>query len=159
GWFTVTGELPRKGSRMTDDWYVRKGHKTLGPLSVDELRAVLEAGRITADTPVRCGPSGPWVPVEQALSDAASAKAPEKDNQKSRVPMTIIAVAGLAILGAGFWVVAEVNRRRDRPAIAKAPAEPATKSSDAVSSNAPIETTSAATKSAKETAPTRTAEV
>ena len=31
---------------MSDDWYVLKGHKTLGPLTESEVRHVLETGRI-----------------------------------------------------------------------------------------------------------------
>ena len=60
---------------MSDGWHVRIGYKTLGPLTENELRGVLKAGRITHETLVRRGNDGPWIPASQALADATSQKA------------------------------------------------------------------------------------
>jgi hypothetical protein len=106
---------------MSDGWHVRVGLKTLGPLTENELRGVLKAGRITPETPVRRGNDGPWIPAGQVLADATSQKAREQNKTKSRIPIAIAALVGVAVLVAGLWVAQEIARRRAQPAIAEAP--------------------------------------
>jgi tetratricopeptide (TPR) repeat protein len=132
---------------MSDGWHVRVGHKTLGPLTENELRGVLKAGRITPETPVRRGNDGPWIPAGQVLADATSQKARAQNNTKSRIPIAIAALVGVAVLVAGLWVAREIARRRPQPAIAEAPLEDGIKSNDVALSKPEIETP--AVKSAK----------
>jgi S1-C subfamily serine protease len=121
---------------MSDGWYVRKGTKTLGPLTETEVRNVLDLGRISPETPVRRGTDGPWTPAGQALADATSQRALVKSETKSRVPIAVF--VGLAVLVTGLWVVFE-GRRQPRPAIAAAPADDGIKSSEDASSKPAIE--------------------
>jgi tetratricopeptide (TPR) repeat protein len=116
---------------MSDDWYVRIGHKTLGPLTEIEVRHVLEAGRINAETPVRRGADGPWTPAGQALADGKGKSAPATPKRRLRTPITIAIVATLAVLVAIRWVAVRVGHREVPDAAATAPSEDVTKS-DAV---------------------------
>jgi GYF domain 2 len=87
---------------MSDDWYVRKGHKTLGPLTDVEVRHVLESGRIDPETPVRQGVNGPWKPAGQALTGKKGTLPPPPTKKRKRIA---IAAAGLAVvLATGLWV-------------------------------------------------------
>jgi S1-C subfamily serine protease len=123
---------------MSDDWYVRIAHKTLGPLTEDQLRKVFEAHRIGPETPVRKGIDGPWTPADRALPVAAREKAVAPSKSKSRIP--IVAVVGLAVLVAGLWVAFEFGRRRARPATAAARPDDEIKPSAVASPEPPIET-------------------
>ncbi|HEV8000137.1 MAG TPA: trypsin-like peptidase domain-containing protein [Planctomycetaceae bacterium] len=123
---------------MSDGWYVRKGTKTLGPLTETEVRNVLDLGRISAETPVRRGTDGPWTPAGQALADATSQRALVKSESKSRFPVAIAAFVGLAVLVTGLWVVFQ-GRRELRPAIAAASSEDGIKSSDDATTKPAIE--------------------
>jgi tetratricopeptide (TPR) repeat protein len=125
---------------MSDGWHVRLGHKTLGPLTENELRGVLEAGRITPETPVRRGNDGPWIPAGQALADPTSQKARAQNKTKSRIPIAIAALVGVAVLVAGLWVVLEIARRRTQSAIAAVPPDDGIKSNDVAPSQPAIET-------------------
>jgi tetratricopeptide (TPR) repeat protein len=125
---------------MSDGWHVRVGLKTLGPLTENELRGVLKAGRITPETPVRRGNDGPWIPAGQVLADATSQKARAQNKTKSRTPIAIAALVGVAVLVAGLWVAREIARRRPRPAIAEAPPDDGIKSIDVAPSKPTIET-------------------
>src|SRR5271170_6028981 len=106
---------------MSDGWYIRKGPKTLGPLTEIEVRHVLEAGRISPETPVRRGADGPWIPAGQALSDATRAKVLGPSATKSRIPIAIAVFTGLAILVAGIWAAFGIGRRPAHPDVATAP--------------------------------------
>lgn len=44
-------------------WYYQHSGKVAGPVSLDELRDKVDAGEIDAETPVREGPDGPWLPA------------------------------------------------------------------------------------------------
>jgi S1-C subfamily serine protease len=125
---------------MSDGWQVRLGYKTLGPLTENELRRVLKAGRITPETPVRRGNDGPWIAAGQALADATIQKAPAQNKTKSRIPMAIAALVGVAVLVAGLWVVLEMARRRAQPAIAEVPPDDGIKSNDVAPSKPAVET-------------------
>jgi hypothetical protein len=125
---------------MSDGWHVRVGHKTLGPLTENELRGVLKAGRINAETPVRRGNDGPWIPAGQALADATSQKAQAQNTTKSRIPIAIAALVGVAVLVAGLWGGLQIARRRPQPAIAVVPPDDGIKSNDVAPSKAAIET-------------------
>src|SRR5579862_6765253 len=114
---------------MSDEWYIRKGHKTLGPLTEIEVRHVLDAGRISPDTPVRQGIEGPWNPAGQALAGGKGQRAPAPAKRPLRTPIAIGIVAGLAVIVAIRWVAARVGHR-DVPPVATASAEEATKSID-----------------------------
>jgi S1-C subfamily serine protease len=125
---------------MSDGWHVRLGHKTLGPLTEIELRGVLKAGRITPETPVRRGNDGPWIPAGQALADATRQKARAQNKTKSRIPIAIAALVGVAVLVAGLWVALEIARRRPQPAIAVVPPDDGIKSNDVAPTKPAIET-------------------
>jgi S1-C subfamily serine protease len=139
---------------MSDSWHVRLEHKTLGPLTENELRRVLKAGRITPETPVRRGNDGPWIPAGQALGDATSQKTRAQHKPKSRIPIAIAALVGVAVLVAGLWIALEIARRRPQPAIAGeppddgiqlndvAPSKPVTETPAVRSAEAPIPITS-----------------
>jgi hypothetical protein len=125
---------------MSDGWHVRIGYKTLGPLTENELRGVLKAGRITHETLVRRGNDGPWIPASQALADATSQKARALNKTKSRFPIAIAALVGVAVLVAGLWVVLGIARRRPQPPIGAVPPDDGIKSNDVAPSKPPIET-------------------
>jgi S1-C subfamily serine protease len=126
---------------MSDGWYVRKGHKTLGPLTETEVRSVLKAGRIEPETPVRRGNDGPWIPAGQALSDATRDKAALAQSKANlRRPIAIAAGVGIVILVAGLFGVFAVRGRRAQPAPAAAPADDGVKTSDVASANPANET-------------------
>ncbi len=125
---------------MSDGWHVRLGPKTLGPLTEDELRRVLKAGRITSETPVRLGNDGPWIPLGQALADSTSQKARAQNKTKSRMPIAIAALVGVAVLLAGLWVVPGIARRRPQPSIAVVPRDDGIKSNDVARAKPAIKT-------------------
>jgi tetratricopeptide (TPR) repeat protein len=103
---------------MSDDWYVRKGHKTLGPLTEVEVRHVLESGRIDPETLVRQGLNGPWTPAGQALTGKKGPIPPAPSKKKQRIA---IAAAGLAlVLAAGLWVAFRGGHREVPLAVAHA---------------------------------------
>jgi hypothetical protein len=97
---------------MSDDWYVRKGQKTLGPWSEEQLRKAVAAGRVNPKSAVRPGPIGPWITAARALDRRASEKSPPPLQRKSWAPLVLAVVAGLAILFGGIWVTYEIRRRQ-----------------------------------------------
>jgi S1-C subfamily serine protease len=125
---------------MSDDWYVRKGPKTLGPLTEVELRHVLETGRIGPDTPVRHGTDGAWTPAGQALSDAKRDKARAPSKTKSRTPLVIAGGVLVAVLVAGLWAAFGVSRRHPHRDVAAAPPDDASEANAVAASGAAIET-------------------
>jgi tetratricopeptide (TPR) repeat protein len=107
---------------MSDDWYVRKGHKTLGPLTEVEVRHVLESGRIDPETPVRQGANGSWTPAGQALTGRKGPISPARSKKKPRIAM---AAAGLAVLLlVGLWVTFRGGHRELPPAAVQADVPP-----------------------------------
>jgi GYF domain 2 len=107
---------------MSDDWYVRKGHKTLGPLTEVEVRHVLESGRIDPETLVRQGLTGPWTPAGQALTGKKGPIRPAPTKKKQRIA---IAAGGLAVvLVAGLWFAFRRGHREPPPAVAHAEVPP-----------------------------------
>jgi tetratricopeptide (TPR) repeat protein len=124
---------------MSDGWHVRLGLKTLGPLTENELRGVLKAGRIAPETPVRRGNDGPWIPAGQALADATSQKARAQNKTKSRFPIAIAASVGAAVLVAGLWVVLGIAHRRPQSTTAVVPRDEEIKSNDVAPSKPAID--------------------
>jgi tetratricopeptide (TPR) repeat protein len=125
---------------MSDGLYVRLGPKTVGPLTEQELRGVLKAGRITPETPVRRGNDGPWIPASQALADATNQKTRAQNKRKPRTLIAIAALVGVAVLVAVVWGVLEIARRRPQPAIAVVPPDDGIKSKDDAPSKPALET-------------------
>lgn len=106
---------------MSDDWYVLKGQKTLGPLTEVEVRHVLEKGRIDPETPIRRGPNGPWTPAAQALANNQAGPKPEPTGKRPSI--TVIAgVAAIVVVVAGSWI--GFSRRHARVAVARQTAAP-----------------------------------
>jgi S1-C subfamily serine protease len=154
---------------MSDDWYVRKGQKTLGPVTEKQLRAALASRRITADAQVRRGLSGPWMAVGSVLDDPeddealVGAEDDEKDlnedvdgqevdeeeyeedgdESPSRIPVLIVAVVGFLLLGGGLWAAFELGRNQAPapPAVAAAPREPLAAESKSNVSGSPSRST------------------
>jgi S1-C subfamily serine protease len=120
---------------MSDDWYVRLAEQTHGPLSEEQLRKALAAGRITTKTAVRKGIIGGWITAGAALAKpvprsalspptsvpptlpAANLAAPTK----SRTPLVLAACGVLAILVVGLWVSFEIGRRHTAQLAAQTP--------------------------------------
>jgi S1-C subfamily serine protease len=90
---------------MTDDWYVRRGQKTLGPLSAKRVRRALADGRISAETPVRRGTSGAWTKAGEAFGEPVVDHEPESEptDAPGRFPFGLAGFAGLAVVIAGIW--------------------------------------------------------
>jgi len=102
---------------MTNDWYVRRGQKTLGPLSKKQVLGALAVGRLSAETPVRRGINGAWTPAGEAFSDGVSeAPAPVRTKSPTQLPVALIGCAGGAVLVAGVWLAFELGRRQTQPA-------------------------------------------
>jgi S1-C subfamily serine protease len=112
---------------MSDDWYVRKGHKTLGPLTEVEVRHVFDTGRITPETLVRQGLTAPWMPAGPAFADGPGPRAPSRTRNRPRI--VIAATAGLAIVAVGLWIAFWGGHRAVPPVAAPEPAEIADNSS------------------------------
>ncbi len=50
---------------MASEWYCKKGENQLGPLTSDELRALISSGRAGPDDLIRKGTEGAWVPARR----------------------------------------------------------------------------------------------
>jgi S1-C subfamily serine protease len=119
---------------MSDDWYVRRGQKSLGPLSDRELRRALKAGRISSDALIRRGTSGSWRPVSRVLEERAedddeemATLTPVDDSPgsgKSWIPLGIGALAGFVVVAGGFWLAFELGRKQAPPPVAAAAPNP-----------------------------------
>ena len=46
-------------------YYFRLGNDVIGPMSLDDLRQFVSAGKVQLDTPVGFGPNGEWCPAAQ----------------------------------------------------------------------------------------------
>jgi Flp pilus assembly CpaF family ATPase len=59
------GNSPR-GTALPDaaGWYCLIHGQPLGPMSEDDLRAIIRAGQLPTDGMVRCGASGEWIPAD-----------------------------------------------------------------------------------------------
>jgi S1-C subfamily serine protease len=121
---------------MSDGWYIRKGYKTLGPMTEAEVRHVFETGRISPETPVRDGANAPWVPAGEALVAEKGQSGPAPAKRRLRTPIAIAIVATFALLVAIRWIAVRVGHRGMPPAVAVAAAEAATQSSAAAPTNA-----------------------
>ena len=93
---------------MAAEWFVRSADQEQGPISTQQLRQRAAAGEISADTPVRRGEDGKWMPagrVKGLLSDSAAAAgdsvaAPEQRAAAgSRKYLIAGAIAGLVGIG------------------------------------------------------------
>ncbi|HXY35739.1 MAG TPA: GYF domain-containing protein [Planctomycetaceae bacterium] len=93
---------------MSNDWYVRKGDKALGPLSEEWLRKALAAGRISGRTAVRRGLTGSWIAAASVLDRSAADEPPRQVHTKSPTPIVIAVVAALAVLLGGLWGASRV---------------------------------------------------
>ncbi len=97
---------------MGEDWYVRKGQKALGPFSEEQLRTALAKGRISSKTAVRKGLAGPWTAAARTLERPARAESPPLIKRKSRTPLAIAAVGGLALFLGGLWAAHLIRDKR-----------------------------------------------
>jgi predicted metalloprotease with PDZ domain len=97
---------------MSDDWYVRKGQKALGPFSEEQLRKALAKGRISDKTAVRQGLTGPWTATARALERPTRAESSAPIKRKSRTPVAIVAVGALALLLGALWAAHESRDKR-----------------------------------------------
>jgi hypothetical protein len=66
---------------MSEGWFCKIGEKKVGPLSVQQLRAIVARGQLRPEHMVRRGDDGPWVPAGRVKglfrdqpSDGAAAK-------------------------------------------------------------------------------------
>ncbi len=67
-----------------NEWYYQRDGRLVGPLSARDLAVIARQGRITAETTVRCGRSGPWVAARTVAGlfprDAAMPRIPPLPN-------------------------------------------------------------------------------
>jgi predicted metalloprotease with PDZ domain len=102
---------------MSDDWYVRKDQKALGPFTEAQLRKGLATGRITGKTAVRKGLDGPWTPAARVFDKRDREESPAPAKRKPIPLMAIAVVVGLAVVLGGLRAVFE-TRNEQAPSVA-----------------------------------------
>jgi hypothetical protein len=74
---------------MSADWFCKVGDKQLGPLTSQQLKAMVAKGKLRPDYPLRRGSEGPWVPagrVKGLFPDGGAAGAATAGQAKKAPP-------------------------------------------------------------------------
>ncbi|HJN65111.1 MAG TPA: hypothetical protein QF761_02830, partial [Pirellulales bacterium] len=68
---------------MATGFYIRRGQKTVGPISIEKIKADLDTGKIIPTDLVAPSPDGPWEIIKDHALQTTTAIDPQESKQVS----------------------------------------------------------------------------